>query len=176
MFGSLLETEDEGEYARDNSGQDFANCDLRTEVENANLRSEESGRFFLCKFSFADLILCSRISFKYNNLYVLLDFQNTISFEACALTIPNDGSQDNNIHCFKADQPCHAGMERLQSLNDIVTKVKQTDIMAKQIEKLGFERSPFVRANRGIMGCCWFIGECRGALPLLEIWSHEFVN
>ena len=46
MFGSLLETEDEGEYARDNSGQDFANCDLRTEVENANLRSEESGSFF----------------------------------------------------------------------------------------------------------------------------------
>ena len=25
MFGSLLETEDEGEYARDTSGQDFAN-------------------------------------------------------------------------------------------------------------------------------------------------------
>ena len=37
------------------------------------------------------------------------------------MTIPNDGSQDNNIHCFKADQPCHAGLERLQSLNDIVT-------------------------------------------------------
>ena len=42
MFGSLLETEDEGEYARDTSGQDFANFDVRTEVENANLRSEES--------------------------------------------------------------------------------------------------------------------------------------
>ena len=44
-----------------------------------------------------------------------------MAFKACALTIPNDGSQDNNIHCFKADQPCHAGLERLQSLNDIVT-------------------------------------------------------
>ena len=54
-------------------------------------------------------------------MYVLLDFQNTISFKACALTIPNDGSQDNNIHYFKADQPCHAGLERLQSLNYIVT-------------------------------------------------------
>ena len=43
------------------------------------------------------------------------------SFKACALTIPTDGSQDNNIHCFKADQPCHAGLEKLQSLNDIVT-------------------------------------------------------
>ena len=30
--------------------------------------------------------------------------------------------------------------------------------------------------NRGIVGCCWFIGECRGALPWLEIWWHEFVN
>ena len=65
MFGSLLETEDEGEYARDNSGQDFANFDVRTEVEYPNLRSEESGSYLLLKFSFADLILCSRISFKY---------------------------------------------------------------------------------------------------------------
>ena len=62
MFGSLLETEDEGEYAR---AQDFANFDVRTEVENANLRSEESGSYLLFKFSFADLILCSRISVKY---------------------------------------------------------------------------------------------------------------
>jgi len=39
------------------------------------------------------------------------------SFKACALTIPTDGSQDN----FEADQPCHAGLEKLQFLNDIVT-------------------------------------------------------
>ena len=45
MFGSLLETEDEGEYARDSSGQDFAKFDVRTEVENANWRSEESGSY-----------------------------------------------------------------------------------------------------------------------------------
>ena len=44
-FGSLLEKDDEGEYARDTNGQDFANFDVRTEVENANLRSEESGSF-----------------------------------------------------------------------------------------------------------------------------------
>lgn len=43
------------------------------------------------------------------------------SFKSCALTIPNDGTQDNNIHRFKADQPCHAGLEKLQSLTDIVT-------------------------------------------------------
>ena len=40
-----------------------------------------------------------------------------MAFKACALTIPNDGSQDNNM----ADQPCYAGLERLQSLNHIVT-------------------------------------------------------
>ena len=26
------------------------------------------------------------------------------------------------------------------------------------------------------MGCRRFISECRDALPLVEIWSHEFVN
>ena len=47
----------------------------------------------------------------------------------------------------------------------------------KDFESLrGFERSPFVRANRGIVRWCWFIGECRAALPLLEIWWHKFVN
>ena len=65
MFGSVLEAEDEGEYAGDTSGQDFANFDVRTEVENANLRSEESGSYLLLKFSFVQFILCSRISFKY---------------------------------------------------------------------------------------------------------------
>ena len=62
MFGSLLETEDEGEYARDTSGKDFAaNFDGRTEMEKTNLRPEESRSYFLFQFSFADVILCSRI-------------------------------------------------------------------------------------------------------------------
>ena len=26
------------------------------------------------------------------------------------------------------------------------------------------------------LGCRLFIVECRGALPLVKIWSHEFVN
>jgi len=43
------------------------------------------------------------------------------SFKSCALTIPNNGTQDNNIHCFKADRPHHAGIEKLHSLTDIVT-------------------------------------------------------
>ena len=31
--------------ARDTSGQEFANFDVKTEVENANLRSQESGSY-----------------------------------------------------------------------------------------------------------------------------------
>ena len=55
-------------------------------------------------------------------MYVLLDFQNTISFKACALTIPNDIVKTTTSIAFnKADLPCHAGLERLQSLNDIIT-------------------------------------------------------
>ena len=46
------------------------------------------------------------------------------SFKSCALTCAIDGSQDNTIHCFKADQPCHAGLEKLQSLTDVVTAAR----------------------------------------------------
>ena len=45
----------------------------------------------------------------------------------------------------------------------------------KNLESRRFERYPLVRANRGIVGCCTFL-ECRGALPLAEIWRHGFVN
>ena len=62
MVGSLLEMEDEEEYARDTSGQDFVNVDVRTERENTKSRPEESRSYLLFKFSFADFILCSRIS------------------------------------------------------------------------------------------------------------------
>ena len=40
----------------------------------------------------------------------------------------------------------------------------------KDVESGRFERQPFIKANRGIMGCCTrFIWECGGALPLVEI-------
>ena len=42
MFVSLLETEDEGEFAGDTSAQDFAaNFYFGTEMENTNLQPEE---------------------------------------------------------------------------------------------------------------------------------------
>ena len=40
----------------------------------------------------------------------------------------------------------------------------------KDVESRRFEHQPFIKANRGIMGCCTrFIWECGGALPLVEI-------
>ena len=37
------------------------------------------------------------------------------SFKGCALNLENDGSEDGAIHCFKENQPCFAGSQRLQN-------------------------------------------------------------
>ena len=56
--------------------------------------------------------------------------------------------------------------------------IKQVDIgriaSVKDLESWRFERKPFVRANRGIVGCCRFLWGCGRALTLVEIWWHEF--
>ena len=44
------------------------------------------------------------------------------SFKACALNIPVDGSEDENIHCFKKNQPCHSGFELLKQQLDILNE------------------------------------------------------
>ena len=36
------------------------------------------------------------------------------SFKSCALNIAIDGSEDELIHCFKENQPCSAGLQRLK--------------------------------------------------------------
>ena len=36
------------------------------------------------------------------------------SFKSCALNIKADGSEDDDIHCFKESQPCAAGKEMLK--------------------------------------------------------------
>ena len=81
MFGSLLETEDEGEYACDTSGQDFANFDVKTEMENTNQGPEEPRRIFFCR------------------LYSLLqNFLVSVYFVRCAVfqnTCPLNGSGKN---------------------------------------------------------------------------------
>ena len=44
------------------------------------------------------------------------------SFKVCALNIPVDGSEDENIHCFKKNQPCHSGFELLKQQLDILNE------------------------------------------------------
>ena len=36
------------------------------------------------------------------------------SFKSCALTVAVDGLEDGHIHCFKENQPCRAGLQRLK--------------------------------------------------------------
>ena len=38
------------------------------------------------------------------------------SFKVCGLTLKDDGSEDDLIHCFKAGQPCAAGRDVLAQL------------------------------------------------------------
>ena len=37
------------------------------------------------------------------------------SFLTCMITLPIDGSKDNQIHCFKSGQPCAVGLPLLQA-------------------------------------------------------------
>ena len=41
------------------------------------------------------------------------------SFRVCALILHVDGSNDDEIHCFKANQPCHEGREMLSEQMNI---------------------------------------------------------
>ena len=38
------------------------------------------------------------------------------SFKSCALNIAIDGSEDELIHCFKENQPCSTGLQRLKAM------------------------------------------------------------
>ena len=49
------------------------------------------------------------------------------SFKSCALTIAVDGSEDGHIHCFKENQPCHAGLERLKVVQQAMSNSHDKD-------------------------------------------------
>ena len=36
------------------------------------------------------------------------------------MNLKNDGSEDGDIHCFKANQPCFAGSQLLQNQTDLL--------------------------------------------------------
>ena len=42
------------------------------------------------------------------------------SFKSCALNIAIDGSGDELIHCFKENQPCSAGLQRLKVMANTI--------------------------------------------------------
>ena len=44
------------------------------------------------------------------------------SFKSRALDLVIDGAEDEKIHCFKEGQPCHKGMEILESQLSILTE------------------------------------------------------
>ena len=44
------------------------------------------------------------------------------AFRCCALSLPNDGSKDDEIHCFKENQSYSAGRNLLKSQLAILTK------------------------------------------------------
>ena len=52
------------------------------------------------------------------------------SFRSCAHTVAPDGSEDNQIHCLKEGQPCHAGQDRLASIQQALTASRATDPFA----------------------------------------------
>ena len=52
------------------------------------------------------------------------------SFRSCALTVAPDRSEDDQIHCLKGGQPCHAGQDRLASIQQALTASSATDPFA----------------------------------------------
>ena len=52
------------------------------------------------------------------------------SFGSCAPTMAPDGSKDDQIHCLKKGQPCHAGQDRLGSIQQALTASRATDPLA----------------------------------------------
>ncbi len=49
------------------------------------------------------------------------------SFNSCALTVAVDGSEDGQIHCFKENQPCHVGLERLKVVQQAMSNSRDKD-------------------------------------------------
>ena len=49
------------------------------------------------------------------------------SFKSCGLTVAVDGSEDAHIHCFKEKQPCQAGLERLKTVYQAISKSPDND-------------------------------------------------
>ena len=71
------------------------------------------------------------------------DFKNEC-IKSCALNIAIDGSEDELIHCFKENQPCSAGLQRLKVMantidderEDPFVSLSDSDVEQKAINEL----------------------------------------
>ena len=73
---------------------------------------------------------------------VLLRQSNDNKFihaKSCALTVAVVGSENRHIHCFKENQPCHAGLKRLRgfqkTMSNSGTKYRFDGITESDVEK-----------------------------------------
>ena len=64
------------------------------------------------------------------------------SFRSQALIVAPDGSEDDQIHCLKEGQPCHAGQNRLESIQRALTASCATDPLADVTLSDGEKASP----------------------------------
>ena len=48
-------------------------------------------------------------------------------FKTCPLTVAVDGSEDGHIHCFKENQPCCAGLQRLKVVQQAMSNSHDKD-------------------------------------------------
>ena len=46
-------------------------------------------------------------------------------FKSYALTVAVDGSENGHIHCFKENQPCDAGLERLKVVQQAMSNSRE---------------------------------------------------
>ena len=53
------------------------------------------------------------------------------SFKSCALNIAIDGSEDELIHCFKENQPCSAGLQRLKVMADTIDDEREDPFVSR---------------------------------------------
>ena len=75
-----------------------------------------------------------------------LDRELIIRFlRSCALTVVPDGYEDDQIHCLKDGQLCHAGSDRLTSIQQAVSASRATnpfaDVTMSDIEGAAPENS-----------------------------------
>lgn len=56
------------------------------------------------------------------------------SFISCAVTCATDGSQDDEITCFKKDQPCSAGREMLKEQLNYMNTIESNPFIAEECD------------------------------------------